>query len=272
MLYWYDSYLRLALPLPIVGTNYDPGIGIEAAKVVSDCIHSSRVKEMGLYLLKKNTNFEEEDEGDALQSYDRLAEDEVKKLQLRLARSLVVFMELLHLMIARNRELLLEVIQERKRGETSSRHDHSASLSRGDLSLSDGRSNRSVATRRGSLNANDSISDPKTRGDESNRSFHRRKGSASQGPGSLANDDYSVVSAFASEKARTDSAIGIQSELQRAFISLSKELHAKILGIMGTETPRWLKLCTQDNYFSAYTYRNVKIRKCLTGITRCLSQ
>jgi len=238
-----------------VGTNYDPGIGIETAKVVSDCIHSSRVKEMGLYLLKKNTNFEEEEEGDALQSYDRLAEDEVKKLQLRLSRSLVVFMELLHLIIARNREILLEVIQERKRGETSSRH--SASLSRGDISLSDGRSNRSVVTRHSSMNGNDSTSELKTRGDDSVQSHHKRKGSYPLGPGNVANDDYSV----ASEKARTDSAIGIQSELQRAFISLAKELHPKILGIMGSDTPRWLKQCTQDSYFSAYAYRHVKIRK-----------
>lgn len=244
-----------------VGTNYDPGIGIEAAKVVSDCIHSSRVKEMGLYLLKKNTNFEEEEEGDALQSYDRLAEDEVKKLQLRLARSLVVFMELLHLMIARNREILLEVIQERKRGESSSRHSHSASLSKGDLSFSDGRSNKSVVTRQGSMNGNES-SDLKGRGEDSSRSFHKKKGSAPGGSGSVG-DDQSVASAFtASEKARTDSAIGIQSELQRAFISLAKELHPKILGIMGGDTPRWLKQCTQDNYFSAYAYRHVKIRKC----------
>lgn len=225
---------------------------------------------MGLYLLKKNTNFQEEEEGDTLQSYDRLAEDEVKKLQLRLARSLVVFMELLHLMIARNRELLLEVIQERKRGDAGSRHSHSASMSRGDVSLSDGRSNRSNATRHSSLNANDGASDfNKTRGDESNRSFHRRKGS--QGHLSLANDDYSVASVFVSEKARTDSAIGIQSELQRAFISLCKDLHPKILGIMGGASPRWLKQCTQDNYFSTYSYRHVKIRKCVVRITSDLS-
>ena len=224
---------------------------------------------MGLYLLKKNTNFEEEEEVDALQSYDRLAEDEVKKLQLRLARSLVVFMELLHLIIARNRELLLEVIQERKRGDSSTRHGHSLIVARGDLSLSDGKSNRSVGTRQS--NANDSMSDLKARGEESSRSHHRGKASSSQGFGSLANDDYSVASVFASEKARTDCAIGIQSELQRAFISLAKELHPKILGIMATETPRWLKQCTQDNYFSAYTYRNVKIRKFFVGITGELS-
>jgi hypothetical protein len=34
-----------------------------------------------------------------------------------------------------------------------------------------------------------------------------------------------------------------------------------ILGIMGSETPRWLKLCCQENYFSAYSYRQTKIRE-----------
>ena len=214
---------------------------------------------MGLYLLKKNTDFEEEEEGDPLHRYDRLSEDVVKKLQLKLARALVVFMELLHLMIARNRELLLEVIQERKRGgETSSRHSHTAS----NVSLSDARSTRSAATRQGSTtNGNDSFTDLK-RGDDSNRPYHRKKESSSQGVGILGSDDCSVASAMTTEKSRTDSAIGIQSELQRAFISLAKELHPKILGIMGGETPRWLKQCSMDNYFSAYTYRNVKIRKC----------
>jgi hypothetical protein len=232
------------------GINSDPGIGIDAAKVVSDCIHSSRVKEMGLYLLKKNTNFEEEEEGDALQSYDRLSEDEVKRLQLRLARSLVVFMELLHLMITRNREMLLDVIQDRKRDETSSRHSHSTSL----VSLSDVRSMRSTVTRQGSMNGNESRAESCSE-KEVGRPLHWRKGSSF----SLANDDGSVASAFTTEKARTDSAIGIQSELQRAFIALCKEIHPRILGVMGSETPRWVKLCAQDNYFSAYIYRSVKV-------------
>ena len=118
------------------GINYDPGIGIEAAKVVSDCIHSSRVKEMGMYLLKKNTNVEEEEDMDVLHSYDRLGEDEVAKLQLKLSRSLIIFMELLHLLIARNQDLLLNVIQERKKGD--SHHSHTRSLSRGDFSLGAG--------------------------------------------------------------------------------------------------------------------------------------
>lgn len=240
--------------IPFPGTNNDPGIGNDAAKVVADCIHSSRVREMGLYLLMKNTNFEEEEEGDALQSYDRLSEDEVKRLQLRLARSIVVFMELLHLLIARNRELLLEAIQDRKRDESSSRHSHSTSL----VSLSDVRSMKSAITRQGSMNGNDSRTESFSE-KESGRPFHGRRGSGF----TLANDDSSVASAITAEKARTDLAIGIQSELQRGFIALCKEIHPRILGVMGCETPRWLKLSAQDNYFSAYVYRSVKIGTCM---------
>lgn len=243
-----DKIRNMLILFFFIGTNRDPGIGIDAAKVVSDCIHSSRVKEMGLYLLKKNTNFEEEEEGDALQSYDRLSEDEVKRLQIRLARSLVVFMELLHLMITRNRELLLEVIKEKKKSDSSSRHSHSASV----VSLSDVRSMKSTITRQNSVNGNDSRADSFS---EKDRPFHRRKGSGF----SFVNDDSSVASVYTSDKARTDSAIGIQSELQRAFISLCKEVQPRIVGVMGNQTPRWLKLCMQDNYFSAYAYRNVKI-------------
>ena len=32
-----------------------------------------------------------------------------------------------------------------------------------------------------------------------------------------------------------------------------------IHGIMEKNTPRWLKDCCKDNYFSAYTYRQAKI-------------
>jgi len=212
---------------------------------------------MGLYLLKTNVNFEEEDELDALESYDRLSEDEVGRLQLRLARSIVVFMELLHIMIARNREMLLLIIQDRKKDESASRHSHSTGL----VSLSDVRSTRSALTRQGSLNGNDSrvevISEK-----EAVRPLHGRKGS---GFVSLVNDDVSIASALTTDKARSDAAIAIQSELQRSFISLCKEIQPRIHAVVGSsESPRWLKLCAQDNYFSAYIYRNVKIRTCIS--------
>ena len=252
-----------------VGTNLDPGIGNDAAKVVADCIHSSRVKEMGQALLQKNTNVSEVDDfGDPLHSYDRLSDEDVKKLQLKLARSLVVFMELLHLLIARNRDLLLDVIQERKKlepGGSSAYHTYTRSLTREFVSAANSEATpRSFARKRSigpaSYDSASSQDGGRSRGEESARShpLHLRSRSAS-------GDDYGTGSgstAGHTEKVRTDSAIAVQSELQRAFISLAKALHTMILGIMGTsETPRWLKLCCQENYFSAYTYRQTKIRK-----------
>jgi hypothetical protein len=233
------------------------------------------VKEMGVYLLKKNTDVEEEEDGDVLQRYDRLSEDEVKKLQLKLSRSLVVFMELLHLLISRNRDLLLDVIQERKKGEPGS-HSYARSLTRGDISVgtvnSDTRSSRSIPARQGGgMGVHDSGSsqESKPREETSSRS-HKKAKSSSFGSFGVGDDQVSNASAIgSSDRARTDSAIGIQSELQRAFISLSKDLHTMIRGVMRHETPPWLKLCCQENYFSAYTYRQTKIRKCICLFLSC---
>lgn len=221
---------------------------------------------MGVYLLKKNTDVEEEEDGDVIQRFDRLGEDEVKKLQLKLARSLIVFMELLHLLIARNRDLLLDVIQERKKDPTVLGQTRS-SQARGDVSVgtitSDGRSNRSFPIRQSSMGAHDSVSsqDGRSRDDQASRASHRRVRSNASGATGEDNSISGTGSFVGSDRQRTDSAIGIQSELQRAFISLSKDLHPMILGITGSDTPRWLKQCCYDNYFSAYTYRSTKIRK-----------
>jgi hypothetical protein len=70
-------------------------------------------------------------------------------------------------------------------------------------------------------------------------------------------DDYSSASSVPGT--RTDSAIAVQSELQRAFISLSKSLYHRVYSVMKEETPKWLKQCCQDNYFSLGTYRQTKI-------------
>jgi hypothetical protein len=68
-------------------------------------------------------------------------------------------------------------------------------------------------------------------------------------------DEQSVVSS----STRADSAIAVQSELQRAFISLCRMLHPRVLATLQDETPRWLKQCCQDNYFSLGTYKLTKI-------------
>ena len=254
----------------------DPGIGIEAAKVVSECIHSSRVKEMGASLLRKNTNVEDDDD-DVLQSYDRLGEDEVQKFQLKLARALIVFMELLHLLISRNRDLLLDVIQSRKKNEMGSlippsKHVRDVSLgshpatnktlSRGDASLPGTRSSSGDRSRHSSEHRR-RVSVPAEVTSSSTRGRPREDSSVKT---RSTNEDYDTNSTvglkdYGSDRARRDSAIGIQRELQLAFINIAKDLWPMIHGIMKSDTPRWLKQCCQDNYFSAYTYRQAKIRK-----------
>ena len=114
--------------------------------VVVRSIHSSQVKEIGVSLMNVSellffglvTSAEikltivscvlqkvsGEDEKNpmsdfALDSYDRLSDGEIGKLQLKLARLIVVFFELLHLLITRNRQRLLDVMQERKKTETA---------------------------------------------------------------------------------------------------------------------------------------------------------
>lgn len=248
----------------------DPGIGNDAAKVVADCIHSSRVKEMGLILLKKNNNVEEEDD-DVLQSYDRLGEEEIKKFQLKLARTIIVFIELLHVLIARNRDLLLSVIQERKRGDqgqanNASHHSRIQSFGRSDFSIGAGSEGGSIARSflsrhhrptNSAVYSSTSSNDGRfsLSGNDASVRTHNRSQSLS------AEDSSIKLTSTNTEKIKTDSAIAVQSELQRAFISLTKALHPLFIGLIGTDTPSWLKLCCQESYFSSYTYRQTKIRK-----------
>ncbi|VEU36301.1 unnamed protein product [Pseudo-nitzschia multistriata] len=283
----------------VLGESNDPGIGIDAAKVVSECIHSSRVKEIGTVLLRTNTHVREDDD-DVLHYYDRLSVDEVHKIQLRLARALVVFMELLHLLIARNRDLLLELIQKRipprdrrpngpheyvsavppsthaRDMSIGSQHSIGRNSIRGPNECPSGVPPSSVSHQSMKrVPSRGEISLPNTRTPSRDRSrhsnVHQRRLSApfentSSSADSVpkpnhANEDYDQGTnlTISSQRDRTDSAIGIQRELQLAFINTAKVLLPKIQGVMGSDTPRWLKQCCQDNYFSAYTYRQVKI-------------
>lgn len=329
----------------LIGDSNDPGIGTEAAKVVADCIHSSNVKEMGLALLEKNSGFTEGDSStDFSLDYDRLTEDEIKKLRVKIARLVIIFIELLHLLIARNRDMLLDIIQERKKSPaqdappapasaSSQQGGYSRSMSFGvnenrtpqlltyshsltgreqgretpTFPLPSGRSRdfsagnaipptllqpplppsypASIAP--GSVTARSQMTVPSPLFE----SVQQRRGrsisdaglpllaggaTASTGVGSAAStaaavvagagssqpprrgrsgDEHSVVSA----STRTDSAIAVQSELQRAFVSLCKVLYPRVQSTLQDETPRWLKQCCQDNYFSLGTYKLTKI-------------
>jgi hypothetical protein len=256
---WCSVLFRTAVAtsgLAVLGEKFD-GIGKQASKVVSDCIHSSRVKEMGLSLLKQNGSVTEEsdtDLGTMMFNYSRLSEEEIKNLQLKLARGIVVFMEILHLLISHNRDLLLKVVDARKRSDSESFNTV------GHNSVHGGNQGFVI------------------QGAESPVKHHLQHTSSwSQTPSHQY--AYSGASRMPTDEGRhhrecekndtsktipggndkTDSAIAIQSELQRAFISMTKALYPHISRVLKNETPRWLKHCSQETYFSSHAYRQTRI-------------
>ena len=249
---------------------------------MADCIHNSHVKDIGLTLLKKHSEAEKDSATDFAFDSSHLDEDEIDKMQLKLARLILTFVELLHLLIARNRDKLLNVIQERKRNNEASGSMHGGSSHVGSTAGPAVRTRHiSIGTDRdGSVSHRHSSGDGERGGrkgsyaDNVNR--HRRflsdtrsDGVRSEDPrvprvphhnpaGSDDNQSYHSMMT-STVGVRTDSAIAVQSELQRAFISLTKVLYKNVYGVMREETPRWLKQSGQDNYFSLGTYKQAVI-------------
>ncbi|GKY91607.1 hypothetical protein MPSEU_000132600 [Mayamaea pseudoterrestris] len=261
----------------ILQQNGEPGIGADAAKVVADCIHASNVKAIGIALLNGNYEISDgEGSNEFSHEYDRLSDEEISKLRQTVSRLIVVFIELLHLLIVRNRDQLLDVIQTRKRGDADSQYPAA--------SLNGKSSGRSVSNGRMSQ---DQRKETREQSPASEHSRHLSRVTTGSFEGRSA--QYSFPSTTPDPKARirgtsdmssvtrgdlhkrgrsggdtstvykTDSAIALQSELQRAFIAFCKILHPRISGVLEDETPRWLRNCIQDNYFSLGTYRHTKV-------------
>ena len=160
-------------------------------------------------------------------------------MQTKLARIIVTFLELLHLLIARNRCVILAAVQARKRR-----------CADGGASVVSGTASHGISPVKGEdCQENDTASQHSARyaSDMVGKSITTSKSISHKVNGSD----------------RTDAAIAIQSELQRGFISLVRALSPNILDTINTEVPRWMRLCCQENYFSSGQYRQADIRKCL---------
>lgn len=166
--------------------------------------------------------------------YESLDEDEIERVQTKLARMIVTFLELLHLLIGRNRDVLLTVVQARKRRG-------------GDAS--------SVAS--GSVHGGYAAT-PRAGSHYSSPMKYDRRNSEIVGRSIIAENRMSHGH-MSTTSDRTDSAIGVQSELQRGFISLVKSLSPNLLDTLNNECPRWMRSCCQDNYFSSGQYRQADI-------------
>lgn len=259
--------------MAVLKTNFDPGIGTDAAKIVADSIHNSRVKEIGLTLLKEPSEQQNQSLGDftAMES-GRLSDDEIAKLQIKLARLIVVFIELLHLLIGRNRDMLLEVIQEKKKSDNNGVVAPGSMIGKGFVrQTSTGQRSEGLRKAGTSSVGPYTTADPTGPAATATTMQHRRnytdisvKSEDARGRslhhfpiGSEDNQSYQSVMTLAG--VRTESAIAVQSELQRAFISLTKVLYKNVQSKLLDETPRWFKQIGQDSYFSLGTYLQTKI-------------
>jgi hypothetical protein len=222
-------------------------------------------------LLSSGSNFGSEKDdgmsGMATSRHGKLSEEEVMKYQATLARSIVIFMELLHLLIARNRDILLAVVQEHKRRSRYSQNSNNmmnkmssnASYFSNPASPDNG-PRMSRATSRSARPGSSSSIAGQSIGIMSDAFSTVEQQDAGGGVG----DAGSVVSAMGSVSkgvGAADAAIAIQRELQRAFISLAKLMQPLISSAIYSETPKWLKHCTQDQYLYSGAYRTTKLCK-----------
>jgi hypothetical protein len=205
----------------VLGNKLEQGVGKAAVKVIADCMYHSRVKELGSVMLETSL-VENYNNNVANATHERLSAHDVKKHQIKLSRAIVMFMELLHVLIGKNRDLLLSV-NKMTLGELRGVHDY------------------------GNLHSPGCHSDS-----ENDQVFDDESGTYGESTiGTMGTMD------------RTDKAKALQRELQIAFTSMIKTLHPLIYTQIHSETPYWMNLCLQDNYFSSGLYRRARIGKLL---------
>lgn len=230
----------------VLGGQRHQGLSADSAKLVMECIHSSGIKRIGKTFLTANAHLEQSGtEGAVYSPYEALDEEEIERVQVKLARMIVTFLELLHLLIARNRDVLLKVVQARKRGGGDASSVASGSVHGG-----------YTATHRVGSH---SFSPMKRHSERTPLSMYDRSPSELVGRSIIAENQVSHGPQVSNISDRTDSAIGVQSELQRGLISLVKALSPNLLDSLTNEVPRWMKICSQDNYFSTGLYRTADI-------------
>ena len=172
--------------------------------------------------------------------YEKLTPEEIEIHQKKLARAITIFMELLHVLVGRNRDLLLTALDYRKRRDLSSNESCS---DRGNHPVVPPSPGQTSTTSDGRLYFHEDT-------------YHGR----GYDDGNSSSLGYGGTSA-SSTVDRTDKAMAIQRELQRAFISMCKVLQPIISRTIHNECPRWMKMSCQDNYFSGGFYRQARIGK-----------
>lgn len=181
---------------------------------------------------------------------------QIVKYKKQLARGLVFFLELTHLIIAKNREILLQHLSKVGKGESP--HDGAPfGGSMGGGARVAGGSGRYFEPIGGSMKAGfSSLIHPMMGGEtEGGAAGGGTGGGGGGGTMDSRTSDCSEGVAGGTGGGggggggRTEalrSAIGVQSELQRSFSSNAKALYPLLVRWIGDETPAWINLCSAE--------------------------
>ncbi len=243
------------------GGQQQQGLSAESAKLVMECIHSSGVKQLGTTFLSVHPHeelvvpSEESNVGTGMYSpYESLSEEEVERVQTKLARMIVTFLELLHLLIARNRDVLLTVVQARKR-----RGGDSSSVASGSVH---GYTMRPRTWSQSFSPIKREHAELSTIDNEQALMYDRSNSEIVVRSIIAENREIQDGHVQSNTSDRTDLAIGVQSELQRGLISLVRSLTPHLLDSLNNKVPKWMRSGCQESYFSTGQYRQADIRKC----------
>lgn len=217
-----------------------------------ECIHSSGVKRIGMIFLSVTASSEESNAGAGTYSpYETLDEEEIERVKAKLARIIVTFLELLHLLIARNRDVLLTVVQARKQRKGGDASSVASGSVHGGYAVSSRASNTFSPMKR--------PNSERSTIDRQGYSMYDRSSNSEIVGRSIVAENHASHAHSSNVSDRTDSAIGVQSELQRGLIGLVKNLSPNLLDTLNNEVPRWMRSCRQENYFSSGLYRQADI-------------
>ncbi|GMH54206.1 hypothetical protein TrST_g8868 [Triparma strigata] len=230
------------------------GIGKDAAKILVDALHQSRICTMAVKVLSSKSLYQQR----SSKRVEVLPDAEVLTLKRQLSRSMVMFLELLHTLLIKNRELLLAWVA-RKRAMKAEEPGSE------DLHLHGRTSHRSVAP---SYNFGNTVTGvfknptaPLNRGTTGSTSGSRTSFTDSVAETEHENEEGTFnpqTTLTPNENLKSD--IGVQSELQRSFSSTTKCLYPLLVTwINEDEVPRWIEMSGMEGYFASSSYKVVKM-------------
>ena len=242
------------------------GIGKEAAKILVDALHQSRICSMAVKVLSSKSLYSQRSN----RKLEILNEEEIVQLKCQLSRGIVMFLELLHTLLVKNRELLLDWVAQRKLRAEEDRDTFNSNSNHRSFSHNFGQgimpkfsASHMHRSHHGSHHSGTYSGTHGTLGSTSSKRSMDEAEANNCNPGeedmeNRGEDGTGRVTLAPGEQLK--SAIGVQSELQRSFSSTTRALYPLLTSWLGEEeVPSWIAMSSADGYFASSSYASVQM-------------